>query len=227
MPGGVPKLRLPKKGYNVFFARRQRKLNRRQKKEVKNLIGRNIEKKQGDIVSGLTGVTYSGTVTALAAPANGTAFNQRVGDRIHASMIELNYSVVGYDSTNLMRIIIFKWNNDDGQYSPISSSILQFISVDYAPLSTYNYDNFKAKDFTICYDKTHALSFNDNAAVPGSQVITVRTKLFGKRLGNKNINFNTGATTGEGKYYLLAISDSAVAGHPKLNYDIRLTYSDA
>lgn len=225
----VPRLKVPRAGYRAFAARRQRKLNRRQKKEVKSLIGRNLEKKFVEGYQTSTGITYGGTLLNMNAPATGTGASGRIGDRIKVSSIELMYECIGYDTTNKIRVIIFKWTNDNAVYAPNVTSILSntYTSTVDAPLAPYNWDNMKAGDFQVCYDKIHALSWNDNAAIPGSQTIVQKVKLVGKRLHNKHMNLNTGAVTGEGMYYILAISDSAIAGHPKFSFISRLIYTDA
>lgn len=194
-------------------------------------LGRQIETKYCDTTaSALTGVTYTGALIPFSPPAAGTGVNQRVGDKVTVKELQLKYEVVGYDTTNLLRVLIFKWNNDDSVYSPGVGSVFGAgdLATGYAPLSRYNWDNLKGKDFEILYDECHALSFNNTTAAPGSECHVKSVRLFGRRLGSVPvIQLNSGAVTGKGNYYVLVISDSAVAGHPKVAYTMRMLYTDA
>lgn len=209
--------------------RKGAKLTYRQKRQVKQLIGRRLERKFIDTVSTLTGVTSTGTLLTMSSPAQGAGQSQRVGDSITVKSIDLNYSVVGYDATNMVRVILFKWKNDDAAYAPSVSSILTAAQLvqDTAPFAQFNWDNMKSGDFRICYDRVHSLSYNNAAASPGSAVQAVRKKIVGKRLHGGLVELTAGTTTGEGVYFLLVISDSAAIGHPKFNYSVRIEYTDA
>lgn len=209
--------------------RRGAKLNKRQKREVKSLIGRKLETKYVDALKSSTGIVSTGTIFNLNVPAQGTGTSGRVGDRIQVKRIDFAYQVIGYDTTNQVRVIIFKWQNDNANYAPIVASILDgnYTGTADVPLAPYNWDNVKAKDFAVCYDRVHSLSFNNTTSAPGSQSITVRGRLFGKKLHNKYMSLNNGAVTGDGIYYCLVISDSAIAGHPKFNMISRMQYTDA
>lgn len=213
----------------VFRKKRGRKLNPRQKAEVKRLIGHQIEQKYIDLVSNYAGIVNTGTITKIVMPVAGVYLGQRVGDQITVKSILFNYSVIGYDYTNMFRVLIIKWKNDDASAVPTVSSILNSgsLGADQAPLAGYNWDNWKAGDFRVCYDRLHALSQGNGVTSPGSTVHTVRKKLYGKKLHNGVVTLNTGAVTGEGCYYMVFITDSGVAGHPKVNYTCRTVYTDA
>lgn len=213
-----------------MYTRRQRRLNKRQKMQVKRIVGQHIENKFIDTAaSTLTGYTNAGSIGLFTMPANGNTVSARVGDRIEVTKIELNYSCVGYDTTNLFRVIVFKWNNDDSVYAPSVQSILLLADLvqDTAPLARYNWDNMKAGDFNICYDAVHSLSWNNAAASPGSNVIAKRIVLVGKKLHKKRLTLNNGAITGDGRYGIILVTDSGVAGHPKANYTARIHFKDA
>lgn len=209
--------------------RRGAKLNQRQKRQVKSLIGRRIETKFVDALKSSTGIVSSGTLFNLNVPSSGTGISGRIGDRVTVRRIDFAYQVIGYDTTNQVRVIIFKWQNDNSVYAPSTITILDpaYTSTADCPLAPYNWDNFHAKDFAVCYDKVHSLSFNNTTAAPGSQSITVRGRVYGKKLHNKFMNLNTGAVTGDGIYYCLVVSDSGIAGHPKFNMISRMQYTDA
>lgn len=201
------------------------------RREAAKVFAASVEKKYVDtVLTTLTGVTYAGTIGLFAMPAAGADVNSRVGDKIRVTGIDFKYTVVGYDTTNLLRVILFKWNNDDGSYAPTVANILGSadLSTQGAPLARLNWDNQQAKDFEILYDKCHALSFNNTTAAPGSAVEVAQVKLWGKGLGSTpTIELNNGFTTGKGRYGVLYVSDSALAGHPKIAYTARIEFSDA
>lgn len=198
------------------------------RKEAAKVLSHALEEKYVDTTATAGGVTYSGYLAEFTAPAGGATANTRVGDKITVKRIEFQYEVTGYDATNLMRVIIFKWNNDDGSYAPTITGILDagVVGGTNAPIAPYTWDNFKAKDFEILYDTCHALSWGA-PATSGAETQVHRVKLWGKGLGSSaDIQLNAGATTGKGKYGVLVISDSSVAGHPKFAWHARLVFSD-
>lgn len=207
-----------------------KKLNKRQKNEVKRLIGMKLESKYIDALNvAYTGVTNAGSVVAMTYPSQGAGTAQRTGDSIDIRSIEIRYSFTGYDSSNVCRIIVFKWLNDSGVATPTAGYVVDssWLGADTAPHALYNYTSIKQREIAICYDRVISLSNNNNAALPGNSVISGRILLTGKKLHKKKLTFTTGAVTGEGQYYVLVISDSAIVGHPKYNLAGRITYSDA
>lgn len=198
------------------------------RREAQKVVARAGEEKYVDTTATAGGVTYSGYLAEFTAPSGGATANTRVGDKITVKRIEFQYEVIGYDGTDVMRVIIFKWNNDDGSYAPTVTGILDsgVVGGTNAPIAPYTWDNFKAKDFEILYDQVHSLSWGA-PATSGTEVQTHRVKLFGRGLGSSaDIQLNAGATTGKGKYGVLVISDSAVAGHPKFAWHARLVFTD-
>lgn len=198
------------------------------RREAQKVVARAGEEKYVDTTATAGGVTYSGYLAEFTAPAGGATANTRVGDKITVKRIEFNYEVQGYDATNVMRVIVFKWNNDDGAYAPTVAGILDsgVVGGTNAPLAPYAWDNFKAGDFEILYDQQHSLSWGAPATA-GAEVQTHRVKLWGRGLGSSaDIQLNAGAITGKGKYGVLVISDSSVSGHPKFAWHARLVFSD-
>lgn len=217
-------------GKRFLAANVGRKLNRRQKREVKQLIGRKLESKYIDAINvAYSGVTNAGTVVSMTYPSQGAGTAQRTGDSIDIRSLEIRYSFTGYDSTNVCRIIVFKWLNDSAVATPTPGYVVDasFLGADTAPHALYNLASIKQREIVICYDRIHALKNNNNAAIPGNDVVTGRILLTGKKLHRKKLTFGTGAVTGEGQYYVLVISDSAIAGHPKYNLAGRIVYTDA
>lgn len=194
------------------------------RKQALAVFSSKVEEKYIDTASSGISVDYTGSLGLFTMPSAGTGPSGRVGDLIEVTRLEFKYSLVIADTTNLVRVVLFKWNNDDGSYSPAVNSIIASgdNTTAYAALFRYAWDNQKAGDFEILYDKCHQLC---NA---GEQGQVHQVQLWGKGLGSTSkIQLNSGATTGKGRYGLLYISDSAAVTHPTLIYTARLTYKDA
>lgn len=194
------------------------------RKQALSVFSSHIEEKYIDTASTGISVDYSGALGLFTMPSAGTGVSGRTGDEIQVTRLEFKYSLVVADATNLVRILLFKWNNDDGSYTPGVASILSSgdPTTAYAALSRYNWDNQKAGDFEILYDRCHQLTTN------GEQAQVHQVQLWGKGLGSSSkLQLNSGATTGKGRYGLLYISDSAAVSHPSLIYTCRISYKDA
>lgn len=215
-------------GRKKFYGRK--KLTKPQIREVKSLITRKLEVKYIDCLNmTLTGIQNTGTITALTYPAQGISQAQRIGDGITIKSLRIRYTVVGYDSTNTLRIIVFKWMNDNAVYPPTVAAIVDngWLVQDTAPLADFNFSGLKQRDFKICYNRIHTLPYGNTTSGPGNSVHVGYINLYGKKLHNGKLQFTTAAQTGVGIYYMLAISDSGIAGHPKVNYVGRMTYTDS
>lgn len=194
------------------------------RKQALAVFSSHVEEKFLDTTSAALSVDYSGGIGLFTMPSAGTSSSNRVGDEITITKLDFKYNIIVADTTNLVRVVIFKWNNDDGQYSPIVGSIVAsgYTAQGFSALFNYNWDNLKAGDFEILYDKCHQLCTNGEQG----QVHTVQ--LWGRGLGSTpKIQLNSGATTGKGRYGLLYISDSAAVSHPSIAYSCRLTFKDA
>lgn len=195
---------------------RQRKLNKRQKTQVKRLIGRQIESKVADS-NVLTSVDSSASFfQRLTMPAQGDAYNERSGDVIHLEKLQWRMNIVAGDSSNVLRFIIFRWQNDSGLATPSVSDLLEATNA----LAFVDYQSEQQK-IQVLFDRTYALS---TEGVP-NRVIT--GSLYGRKLGRKKLTFNQAATTGVDQFYLFLTSDSAAAPHPAVGGYFRLTYADA
>lgn len=183
-----------------------------------------VEEKYIDTSAAATSVDYIGSVGLFGMPGAGTTSITRVGDLVTVKRLDFKFNLIVADTTNIVRVILFKWNNDDAQYAPTVNSIITSTdaSTGYAALARYNWDNFKGRDFEVLYDKAFQLCAN------GEQGQVHQVSLWGKGLGSTpKIQLNTGATTGKGRYGILYISDSAAVSHPTLAYTCRITFSDA
>lgn len=194
------------------------KLSVVQKKQVKRLITGVQEIKAIDsTVSGSPSDT--GVISRVLTPAQGDGLSQRSGDQIILKALQFRLSIIGADNTNKVRIIIFRWSQDNsiGANVPTVNGVLQNIDV----MSFYNYTSYKNDRMTILYDRTVSTTFTD-----ANQVVVLHT-LYGKKLGRKVLEFNAASTLGTNQIYMLLISDSVAISHPTVTGYMQLRYTDS
>lgn len=194
------------------------KLTDVQKKQVKRLITGVQEVKAIDsTVSGSPSDT--GVISRVLTPAQGDGLSQRSGDQIILKALQFRLSIIGADNTNKVRIIFFRWSQDNsiGANVPTVNGVLQNIDV----MSFYNYTSYKNDRMTILYDRTVSTTFTD-----ANQVVVLHT-LYGKKLGRKVLEFNAASTLGTNQIYMLLISDSVAISHPTVTGYMQLRYTDS
>lgn len=193
-----------------------RKLNLRQKKEVKRLIGSDEELKAID-TSVLLGPDAAGSVIKLTSPPQGDGVSARDGDQIQIKRLRVRLNMIGGDSTNILRVIIFRWAMNDSVAAPTVLDVLQSAG----PLSMYQYTSLRQNEFHIVADRTFTFTLNG----PNDKLF--EAVFYGRRIGKKNVHFNAGLTTGTDQFYLIAISDSVAAPHPSIGGTTRFEYTDS
>lgn len=199
------------------YYRKGSKLNPRQKREVKRLIGNNLEKKISDTVS--TGI-IPGTSPTLLGPFTainqGIADNQRVGDAIKIQSLRFNTNITVADTANFVRYLIFQWLPNNATVTPTIGAILEQATIQ----GQHNHTNV-GHLFNMLFDRTYTMSQT------GSNAAMVRNfSIYGKRL-RKIVEYNPTATTGFYHVYMFVLSDSSLAPNPVCNMVTRLTYTDA
>lgn len=194
-----------------------RKLNQRQKRQVKRIVSRRLEKKEFPffIVNGAA--SSAGTIVDLSAIPVNTGNASRIGNAVTLKNIEFRFSFAAADATQVCRLIIFQWKNDSGPDPPSVAELIQD-TVNNPWLGDYRYD--ERTEFNILYDGMLFLDTTGNG-VGGTHIIVKSRKY------KKDVDFNTGATTGNNKIYALYISDSSAVTHPVFNMYGTITYTDA
>lgn len=199
-------------------------LTAKQRREVKNLVKDDEEIKRYDYSVGLTNVDAAGTIfNGVGLPAQGTTSVTRIGNIIKHHAIECNLQIAGNstDVYNTVRLIFFRWHENDSE-DPVSVAKVLNLDGTSPFLSQINWDNVKAKKFTIMKDKTYTLS-----SLSESFYRNDRWVFRGKRLGQKRQAFQADASqNSNNNCFLLAISDSAVTPYPQLRFLSRLQYAD-
>lgn len=194
-----------------------RKLNDRQKVQVKRLIGTSEEVKAVDSFFSGQDVTAAGTITLLAHPSQGDGISQRNGDIIKLKKLVLNIHLTGADTTNVCRHIIFRWTQNNNVTAPVVTDVLQNLSA----ASMYNFTSEHQKKVHIVSDRT--INFSSG----GMNAYTIRGALWGRKLGKKKLTFNAATALGTDQFYSLVITDSVAASHPQMGGYIRMEYCDS
>jgi len=200
-----------------------RKLNARQRTQVKRIIGKQEEDKFLDVYTGATSIP-SGTGALIGPFTNvpqGDTVNGRTGDVIQHRKLECRFQVQSADVVNAIRIILFKWNYNDSFDTPTAIKIIQD-TVTQPWLSPLTDLSVESNRYTVLMDR---LFTNFNAGDTNMRVW--KSTFFGKRLGKKKAVFNPAAGTGVGNIYMLAVSDSIAASHPAVALSTRLHFTDS
>jgi hypothetical protein len=161
-------------------------------------------------------VDTTGVLQKLSTIPQGDTDSTRDGDQAEVYSVDVIASFANASSTdlsNLCRLIIFRWQQDDSSAAPAAvTDILQTASV-YSPL---NRDNERAKKFVILKDHLFSTSLN------GPSVDTLVSKS-----GNRfKLAFQGSANTGNNMVYAMMVSDSGAIPHPTLNYQVRVYFTD-
>lgn len=178
----------------------------------------NCEKHFIDTLQAGALISWSGTVTALSASAQGDNINNRVGDSILAKYLTFRYSCTMDSalSTTAVRWIIFQDTMSLGTI-PSASDVLTTTGAANAVVSLLNIQNALQGRFRILFDKTVALSNTGNKQFISDEVIPI----------NDHIKYTSTAGTDEGRnmLYLLTICD-VNASDPTVAWSARLAYYD-
>lgn len=196
------------------------KLNPRQKKEVKQLVKGNIELKSVDSIGVANTSSTTPTVAKWLSLAQGTGNSARIGNEVTISRIHLRYNMVAGDATNVIRVILFQWLDDDTLVNPTYDDIL-YRGGTLEPYTNclYNYD--KRHQYRILYDKRHVVD-NDNPNAQQNFGEDKYCKGFVKKM-----QFDSSLLTGKGMIYGLYVSDSGTVAHPAIDIHVRMYYRDA
>lgn len=203
-----------------------RALNPRQQRQVKILIARQQELDYYDNGVNASSIGVLATVQGgLSTPIQGDSDGERVGDKIQLKAFKFRFHLIGGDATNNVRVILFRWHQDNNVASPAAADVLQN-PTGFPVTSAVNHDRIKAGILHIMYDKTFALS-NSTSGGGTPSCLSREVNIYGKKLGRKGIEFNNAAITGNNHIYALFQSDSNAAPNPSITWYSRLTYTDA
>lgn len=169
------------------------------KKQVKQMILSDQELKHFEFSISPVAISYSGSIYSLTDIPQGDDDQSRDGDTLKLYDVQSRYSIVVGDATNIMRVLIFKW---DAPSTPTVAGVIEDAGGNpYSALSSIRHD---ARQYLhILHDRLHTVSTSNSI---------VHNVVWQKLKGS--IQYQTASTTGSRKVYLLIISDSAAATHP-------------
>jgi len=184
-------------------------------KLVKNYIQQNAETKSFDTGFG-SSVDSTGVITKISTIPQGDTDSTRDGDQANVFSIELRGSLAipsTGDQTNVLRIICFRWMQDDSSAGPAGvTDILQTLT----PYSPYDRDNFRAKKFLVLHDE-----------LVGASITGPAVRIFSFKLDKQfRIGYQATATTGTSNVYIASISDSGASVHPVVSWVSRVWFKD-
>lgn len=223
----------------VRSRRRAAGLTKKQRKEVKTITKRSMETKWFPVFQSLSPST-SGSFVNLTSIGTGDTFDKRDGNRINPFYMSLRCtieppnSLLANDHYNEVRVIVFKWREDNGVTAPsVVGDILSTLGSSYVTPVLYPYSFVKRNQYKILYDKTYTLSPTwafDSSGNPTNQWSRVGPITFriAKKLAG-NIDYTSSSTlsgTGFGNIYLLVVSDSSATPHPVFKFDGFIKYKD-
>lgn len=199
---------MPKKTYR----RRYRKKNTLTKRVTKLEQNLNAEEKKFDDTQGSASFTSSGSIFSLGTVDQGNGVNQRIGNKI--KLTGLNVRVRVYASTSsaaeTFRMIIFKDNQDRG-VAPLITDLLENNQVE-SPLKQSNMGRFR-----ILADRTLCLRDNTQASM------IIMNKKLNSIMRYEGVNLTDVV---KGGIYVAYIGTQAVHFGTML-YWFRVWYSDA
>lgn len=178
---------------------------------VKKVINGQMEKHAYQASINST-INSTGTIFDLSAITQGDTAAERDGDRLTIKSLSLKMGIIAGDPTNFMRVIIFQWLQNSATVAPSVINIFPavFVTQPYSFGSPYSKPD-AGYTFIPLYDKTFVVSSTDNVRFN----IKLTPKNF-KRKAKAFIQYNPASTTGTGKLYMCAISDSGAVTHPTL-----------
>lgn len=198
------------------------KLNKREIREVKRIVGSESESKYQitqNVNVGISAAPVGPAMLNLISPGQGISGSQRTGDKIHIKQMQIRMSLIYGDATNYIRCIFFQWIPNTATQAPTAGAILD--NPANGILTPMNQVN-QGVLFRPLLDRTYSLVSS------GSNAVLFRAfRLYGSRLGRKTLQFNPAATTGFNQIFCLAFSDSAAAPTPGLSIITNTTYVDA
>ncbi len=159
-----------------------------------------------------TGIDFSGGISDLCDVPQGDTDLSRTGDQVTPMSVEIRANVVVGDTTNLVRFILFRWNEPS---TPTASQILLQNATANAPLAHYVADNLRQGRFEVLKDTLFTL---DAAHVNAGLELKIKLP------EGRAMAYTAGGTTGSGKLWVLWISDSGGVPNPQVAMQTRFVF---
>ena len=189
------------------------------KKYVKQEIKREGVDKYSDTNVLPASVTGAGLIFGpLTLVAGGLTEITRVGDALIMDEISYTFSLSMADTTNIMRVIIFQWNDNNAINPPTPALVFQQLLT--APhIGQLNWNSIKNNTMNVISDKVYTGVLGQDSTIK-----VIKGKLFGKRLPRKRLQFIPATVDASAHIYVMTLSDSTAAPHPTFAYSSRLKF---
>jgi len=201
----------------ALSVRRNPPAKRRFDAKVQSALNNIAEKKYKPNSVAATAIDFTGALGDVTASiAQGDTDLTRDGDQLWTRSFEFNYNLIGADSTNCIRVLIWIWKPTS---TPVITDIIAYGNGTVAaPLSPYNHD--RRGDFFMLYDALHSLDLNGKSSVSKKVIIFKIPRALRKA------QFVNQTTVGSNHVYFGVISDSGAATHPTITYNYKLNFTD-
>jgi len=185
--------------------------------QIRKLI--NVEEKVIEVDSTSATFTTTGTLVSLSTVAQGSDFNERVGNSIKLQEIEVNARIFMNTASgnSVYRFIIVRDLDGYGTAPAVSSILSNGVGTTTAPLAIKDFLN--RKRFSFLFEEMGTLSPQGERGV----YISVRIPHEGHILYLGSTA--TAASNGKGSLYLLVLSDETV-NMPTIAFQSRVTFTD-
>jgi len=203
---------------------RGRKLNVRQKVQVKRILGVQRELKYLDTGTNDYPISTTPVIFQLCSVAQGDTDTTRDGDRIYLKKMYIRGLLDVSDETNIVRLIFFQWKPNSAATATNILAPGPSGSIDVN--SHYQHDNRQM--YKILWDKTMLIA--GPGTTPETPITPINQKRFQLILNrglNRQMQFSAGTTTSTNQIYYIAVSDSSVIAHPTLTMMTRLMFTDS
>lgn len=197
------------------------RLNPAVKSQISYAVRRTLAKREEVKVhdySIATGIDNAGTVFPLSAVLQGQTQATRIGIQLNPKDLDMRFILTHGDASNIMRLVVFQFHNDDQTFTPGASTILDPTAVTAGNGVMAPYNNQNKDEFRVLMDRTYVLEAG--AGLVKKCYTTLRQRM-------RKIDYNGTATHGAENLYLLVISDSAAVTHPTITGESRLHFTDS
>lgn len=183
-----------------------------QKNQIRQIANVDKEEKDYNVTNAGFSISTTGTVLdPLASISQGTTAATRIGDEIWIKHLVFTFSVTWADPTNIIRVLILKWNAND------NSDPLTFGKVFTDTTIPVHSDLILSKPnrFKVLHDQILTVSNSGE----GVRVLRMKKKL------EYMASFDPAANTGYSHPKIIIVSDSSAATHPTgtINYTVHFT----
>ena len=208
-----------KRAKTVSIVPIQPKLNKTQEIQVKRMLASREENKTFVAGALSAAATLVPVLTSLANIPLGQTDNTRIGNHVHLKSFKGRFTVTAGDATQLTRVILFKWKENDSFNPPTAAQILaNGPSGGVDVYSTYNTES--PGNYQILKDY-----FLTGSAGTSSNILIVKRELNIKLSGKAQFWSDVG-TAGTNKIYIMYQSDSAAVPNPTISYNFEIAYGD-